>query len=120
MTITGNGRGIVMTTANRLGFSGPDALSLTASSICLLRNEYFSQLPIEVFHLPSERPTEAQAAIFLSLGADLSEINPDIRGNGTVNSYQIKARAIIESTFDEVLYLDSDSRQSSARSLSPP
>jgi hypothetical protein len=105
----GKGRGIVMAASNR------DALSQFATTVSIIRSEHFSLIPVEVFHLPSERPTEAQAAIFSSFGATLREITP---GTGRYDedgrewSYQIKASAIIESSFSEVLFLDSDSGSS--------
>ncbi|KAI9270890.1 mannosyltransferase putative-domain-containing protein, partial [Sporodiniella umbellata] len=75
---------------------------------------YQCQLPIEIWHLYDEQPSQALKAKLLSLHSltrDLSDPTlprPILHRRHADKQFQIKAAAIINSAFREVLYLDSD------------
>lgn len=80
-------------------------------SLRLLRKSYNSTLPAEVFHFPSESPSDAQVAEFASLGARVTSLEAlDKAGGGRTKSFHLKGGALVAATkrFDEVLMLDSD------------
>lgn len=77
------------------------------TSLRLLRNHYGCQLPAEVIHFQDERPSEAALK-------HLEDLNVAVRALSTLKAqsdnraYHLKAEAVIESSFREVLFLDSD------------
>lgn len=102
------GRGIVLVAGNR------DTFDRTLTSIKLLRNMHSCKLDIEVWHLSDEQPSENIRQELEDLGAtprDLSDpqlVRPIIHRRNADKQFQIKAAAVINSAFKEVLYLDSD------------
>ncbi|KAI8968158.1 mannosyltransferase putative-domain-containing protein [Mycotypha africana] len=103
-----NGRGIVFIAGNR------DTVKRTLTTVKLLRNVYDCKLSIEIWHLHDEQPSADVRLSFEELGAtfkDLSNpklVKPIIKRRDADKQFQIKAAAIINSAFKEVLYLDSD------------
>ncbi|RCI02096.1 hypothetical protein CU098_003720, partial [Rhizopus stolonifer] len=101
-------RGIVLVAGNK------DTLARTLTTIRLLRNEYHCMLPIEVWHLHDEQPDANIKQELEKLDAharDLSNldlIQPITKRRDAEKQFQIKAAAIINSAFEQVLYLDSD------------
>ncbi|KAI8980467.1 mannosyltransferase putative-domain-containing protein [Pilobolus umbonatus] len=102
------GRGIVMVAGNR------DTFHRAITNIKLLRHAYGCILDIEVWHLDDEQPAEDIIEELRNLNVkarDLSDPTlprPIIHRRGGEKQFQIKAAAIINSSFKEVLYLDSD------------
>lgn len=103
-----SGRGIVLVAGNR------DTFDRTLTAIKLLRHMHHCRLNIEVWHLSDEQPSEHMRQELESLGAtarDLSDpqlVRPIIHRRNADKQFQIKAAAVINSAFKEVLYLDSD------------
>ncbi|ESZ93588.1 glycosyltransferase family 71 protein [Sclerotinia borealis F-4128] len=107
-------RGIVMAAGDR------PALIRARTSLRLLKS-YNCTLPVEIFHFESELSAPALS----SLLSDLSELqNSDSSTNGITvtirkveevskgsgwKDFQIKGAAIQQSSFDDILYLDTDS-----------
>jgi len=98
---TGKGRGIVMTGGNR------DTTSRLLVALRILRKEHKSTLPVELFTFPDEISDRTVLDELKELGAKVKELQGKSKLNIWKN-FQIKADAIISSSFDEVLYLDSD------------
>ncbi|ORX48808.1 nucleotide-diphospho-sugar transferase [Hesseltinella vesiculosa] len=102
-----HGRGIVFVAGNR------DTYQRVITSIYLLRHHHCT-LPIEVWHLPDEAPSTAiirQLKALNVMPRDLSNqklVRPMTQRNGTEKQFQIKPAAIINSEFEQVLYMDSD------------
>ena len=112
---TGGGRGIVMAAGDR------DAAIRARTNIRLLRS-YNCSLPVEIFRFPNELSNADKRML-----SELSELeaSPDghglrknevtlrvverlRKGNGW-KAFEIKGAAIQQSSFDEILYLDTDS-----------
>ncbi|CAE6422122.1 unnamed protein product [Rhizoctonia solani] len=90
------GRGIVMTGGNK------DTVQRILVSLRILRHEYKCKLGVEVFSFPGEITNQNHVKALADLGAMVREVE------GAWKNFQIKAAAIAESSFGEVLYLDSD------------
>ncbi|CZR65215.1 probable MNN2-type II membrane protein [Phialocephala subalpina] len=102
-----SGRGIVMAAGDR-------AAAIRARTNTRLLRSYNCTLPIEIFHFSSELSEPDK-----SLLEDLSQLESNSKvtirlvqgiekGNGW-KAFQIKGAAIQQSSFDEILYLDTDS-----------
>ncbi|KAI8072380.1 mannosyltransferase putative-domain-containing protein [Gongronella butleri] len=102
-----HGRGIVLVAGNS------DTYQRALTAIYLLRH-YKCTLPVEIWHMDDEAPTLAMKQQLKSLNAvarDLTDaklIRPAQRRTGNSKQFQIKPAAIINSEFEQVLYLDSD------------
>ncbi|KAF8709259.1 putative Mannosyltransferase, partial [Rhizoctonia solani] len=90
------GRGIVMTGGNK------DTVKRILVSLRILRHEYKCKLGVEVFSFSGEITNQNHLHALADLGATVREVE------GAWKNFQIKAAAIAESSFGEVLYLDSD------------
>ncbi|GAA5881637.1 hypothetical protein JCM3774_005704 [Rhodotorula dairenensis] len=100
-----NKRGMVWTAGNA------DTFDRVLVSLRLLRRSYNSTLPAEIYHFPSESPSDDQVAEFTSLDAHVTSLDSlDKAGGGRTKSFHLKGAALVEATkrFDEVLMLDSD------------
>lgn len=107
-------RGIVMAAGDR------PALIRARTSLRLLKS-YNCTLPVEIFHFDSELSAPALS----SLLSDIKELQNSDSGTSGINitmrvvedvskgsgwkDFQIKGAAIQQSSFDEILYLDTDS-----------
>lgn len=65
-------------------------------------------LPIEVFHFPGELGGADQRNAIQSLGARIVEVEGVSKVDGAWKNFQIKSVAILQSSFTELVYLDSD------------
>ncbi|KAL1921953.1 uncharacterized protein VTP21DRAFT_10595 [Calcarisporiella thermophila] len=98
------GSGVVFTAGNK------DTLELTLVSVHMLR-KLGCHLPVEIWHLTDEKPP---ADISLPANVQLRDlgspenVHPAVRRHDADKNFQIKAAAIINSRFEDVLYLDSD------------
>ncbi|KAI8368463.1 mannosyltransferase putative-domain-containing protein [Blakeslea trispora] len=104
-----DGRGIALVAGNR------DTFNRALTTIKLLRYQYKCSLPIEIWHLNDEQPNPSVVSELNKLAdvttRDLSDerlIKPIRERRNADKQFQIKAAAIINSSFREVLYLDSD------------
>ncbi|KAJ3277584.1 hypothetical protein HK104_003180, partial [Borealophlyctis nickersoniae] len=97
----GRGRGIVLTAGNQ------HTQDRTLLLLRILRNRYNCTLPAEVFHYPGEM-NATDAKKFEALNARAVEVKEATKDAGSWKSYQLKAEAILLSSFSDVLYLDSD------------
>ncbi|KAI7879378.1 hypothetical protein K492DRAFT_178835 [Lichtheimia hyalospora FSU 10163] len=103
-----HGRGIVLVAGNR------DTFDRALTAIKLLRLHLSCNLPVEIWHLPDEHPSDdikKQLDEYGATARNLAESTlPRPMGERTTaeKQFQIKAAAIINSRFQEVLYLDSD------------
>ncbi|KAI9055048.1 hypothetical protein LZ554_000014 [Drepanopeziza brunnea f. sp. 'monogermtubi'] len=108
------GRGIAMTAGDR------NAVIRVRTSIRFLRS-YNCTLPVEIFHFQSElSPADKELLSELQTSAEGSDLDGGA-GNVTFRvvegvqkgdgwkDFQIKGAAIQQSSFDEILYLDTDS-----------
>lgn len=79
-------------------------------SLRLLRS-FGTTLPAEVFHFSSESPSEDQISALKSLNAIARTVEHiDKQASFTrTKSFHIKGAALVQASFDELLYLDSDS-----------
>ncbi|KAG8862786.1 hypothetical protein FRB96_000796 [Tulasnella sp. 330] len=95
------GRGIVVAGGNQ---------DTTLRLITVLRHlrRLNNTLPIELFHFPRELTDEVQRETIRGLGASIREISGVQKSPGAWKNFQIKGLAITQSSFREVLYLDSD------------
>ncbi|KAF8307448.1 hypothetical protein DL93DRAFT_2087974 [Clavulina sp. PMI_390] len=98
---SGKGRGIVMTGGNG------DTMSRLLVTLRILRKEYKTKLPVEVFAFPGEIRDSAVLDELKELEATVHELPGRTKLNLWKN-FQIKAESIVASSFEEVLYLDSD------------
>ncbi|GAA5923059.1 hypothetical protein JCM1841_000298 [Sporobolomyces salmonicolor] len=98
-------RGIVWTAGNA------DTFDRVLVSLRLLRSVYNTTLPAEIFHFPSESPSPSALEEFKALNASVISLETLSKdpSPGRTKSFHVKGAAIVESHFDEVLYLDSDS-----------
>ncbi|WVQ70433.1 uncharacterized protein L199_008660 [Kwoniella botswanensis] len=98
---TGEGRGIVLTGGNQ------DTTLRTITAIKHLRR-LGVDLPIEVFHYSDELTDRGQRDEIEALGASLREAKGLEKVSGVWKNWQIKGLALVQSSFREILYLDSD------------
>lgn len=100
----GEGRGIVMVAGNA------DTLTRVKWSVAYMRSQG-TTLPIQVYHFPSEtRPADDPLVLELNeLGVELVEAKGQAKDAGKSKSYHLKAIAVVQCPWREVLYLDSDS-----------
>ncbi|RSH83812.1 hypothetical protein EHS25_005427 [Saitozyma podzolica] len=100
----GEGRGIVMVAGNA------DTLQRVKWSLQMLRS-YESTLPVQIYHFPSERPDDDDPIWeeMRELGAELVEAVGEEKDKEAKKSYHLKAIAVVQCPWREVLYLDSDS-----------
>lgn len=112
----GTGRGIVMAAGNR------DAVIRAGVNIRFLRS-YNCSLDVEIFHFEGELDEGdktlllglAQIPVFDADGKNVSDVKvtvrtvADIKKGSGWKAFEIKAAAIQQSSFDEILYLDTDS-----------
>ncbi|WWC67796.1 uncharacterized protein I206_101709 [Kwoniella pini CBS 10737] len=100
----GQGRGIVMVAGNA------DTLQRVKWSLQMLRS-YGSELPVQIYHFPSEKPSVDDPIVkdLQELNAELVEAAGQMKDAKKTKSYHLKALAVVQSPFREVLYLDSDS-----------
>lgn len=102
------GKGLVLVAGNK------DTFKRTLTTVRLLREMHHCDLDIEIWHLNDEQPSTLMINELINLNAvtrDLSDINlprPIHHRRNADKQFQIKAAAIINSAFKEVLYLDSD------------
>ncbi|WWC85151.1 uncharacterized protein L201_000008 [Kwoniella dendrophila CBS 6074] len=99
--LTGKGRGIVLTGGNQ------DTTLRTITAIKHLRRLKVT-LPIEVFHYSDELTDGNQRNEIEALGATLREAKGLEKVEGVWKNWQIKGLALVQSSFREILYLDSD------------
>ena len=100
------GRGIVTTGGNA------DTLARLITLLQILREEYHSTLPIEIWTFPDEiDPASPTASTLTSLGARIQIVPPSYGLTKDPNlwkNFQIKGLALALSSFKELIYLDSD------------
>jgi alpha 1,2-mannosyltransferase len=101
-----NGRGIVTTGGNA------DTLARLITLLQILREEYHSTLPIEIWTFPGEiDPSSTTASTLTSLGATIQTVPPSYGLTKDPNlwkNFQIKGLALALSSYKELIYLDSD------------
>ncbi|KAG8701003.1 hypothetical protein FRC08_004336 [Ceratobasidium sp. 394] len=96
------GRGIVMTGGNQ------DTVRRILVTLNILRHEYRSNLPVQVFSFPGEIRNQHYVKELNDLGATVKELSGFNKDIGAWKNFQIKAAAIALSDYREVLYMDSD------------
>lgn len=76
----------------------------------MMRKVYGSTLPAEIYHFPSERPPADSPLVKEAneLGAVLVEAKGTEKDLKRRKNYHLKAIAIVQCPWREVLYLDSD------------
>ncbi|KAF8318463.1 hypothetical protein DL93DRAFT_389925 [Clavulina sp. PMI_390] len=99
--IPGGGRGIVMTGGNS------DTADRLLVTLRILRLHHKCLLPVEVFTFPGEITSASMLDELTNLNATVRELDL-VKSSKNWKNFQIKADAIIYSSFEEVLYLDSD------------
>lgn len=79
-------------------------------SLRLLRS-YGSTLPAEIFHFSTETPANEHLDTLKSLHAVVRTVDgvDKAESQSRTKSFHIKGAALVQSSFDELLYLDSDS-----------
>ncbi|WVQ71378.1 hypothetical protein IAR50_000909 [Cryptococcus sp. DSM 104548] len=97
----GLGRGIVMTAGNK------DTTWRTITTMKHLRG-LGVDLPIEVFHFTGELSNKKQRQEIEELGGTLREAKGLFRDDGAWKNWHIKGAALVDSSFREIIYLDSD------------
>ena len=87
-----------------------DTLERVKWSVAYMRSQG-TTLPVQVYHFPSEAPpADAQIRTELSeLAVELVEATGQSKDEGKTKSYHLKALAVVQCPWREVLYLDSDS-----------
>lgn len=73
----------------------------------ILRKHHKSTLPVQIFHFPGEITDGNERKELESLGAELVQFE-GVQKLNIWKNFHIKCLSILKSTFDEVLYLDSD------------
>ncbi|KAG9080416.1 hypothetical protein FRC06_006612, partial [Ceratobasidium sp. 370] len=96
------GRGIVMTGGNQ------DTVRRILVTLKILRHEYRSNLPVQVFSFPGEITNQRYVKAMNDLGATVKELSGFNKDMKAWKNFQIKAAAIVLSDYREVLYMDSD------------
>ncbi|BGP58166.1 hypothetical protein JCM8202v2_005827 [Rhodotorula sphaerocarpa] len=99
----GEGKGLVFTAGNA------DTFTRVLVTLKILRNRLYTTLPAEIFSYPGEEPSDEVRAELKKYGATLRKVEEAQRDTKRTKNYQIKASAIVRSSFREVLFLDSDS-----------
>ncbi|KAF8588833.1 glycosyltransferase family 71 protein [Ramaria rubella] len=99
---SGEGRGVVMTAGNK------DTARTALVTLRMLRLEYKSSLPVQIFSFPGEITDQTVIDAMGELGATHHELPGLQKAAGAWKNFHLKAAAIIASKFAEVLYLDSD------------
>lgn len=94
-------QGLVFTAGNA------DTFSRVLLTLKMLHNQLSSPLPSEIFSFPSEIPSSEIRSELESYNATFRIVNAT-RDSTRTKNYHLKATAIIDSRFREVLYLDSD------------
>jgi hypothetical protein len=99
--------------------TNPSLLRGAYTTVYLLRNFFSSTLPVEIFHIgPTERFSEGAIQLFQRLGnvtmLDILEVSPELCAalkceTDSKMGFHQKPRAVLQSSFDEVLLLDADS-----------
>lgn len=84
-----------------------DTFERVRTSMRLLRSAFNVSLPAEVFSFPDEHPSDELAAELEELGVQLRTVDFK-KDEGKLKSYHLKASAVLQSAFREVLFLDSD------------
>ncbi|GAA5930315.1 uncharacterized protein JCM15063_004771 [Sporobolomyces koalae] len=107
----GEGRGLVFTAGNA------DTFSRVLTTLKLLHRHLHSPLPSEIFSFPGETPNDQVRQELQYLNATLRTVESATRDRSRTKNFHLKARAIVDSSFREVLYLDSDNLPTA--SLSP-
>ncbi|BEI83087.1 hypothetical protein CcaverHIS002_0309550 [Cutaneotrichosporon cavernicola] len=94
-------RGIVLTAGN-----GDTVLRV----VMLLKHlkRIGNTLPVEVVHFPDELNDRKYRRQLQDLGAKLIKVRGVVKTPGMWKNYQIKAMAMIQTSFTEMVYLDSD------------
>ena len=84
--------------------------SLELRMMCFSRTDYNSSLPASIFHFPSEAPKDDDPIreTLTKLGATLVSAASRTKDTSRTKNYHLKAQAIVEAPYAEVLYLDSD------------
>lgn len=100
----GQGRGIVMVAGNA------DTFKRVSWSVQYMRKQG-GNLPVQVYHfseeaLPDDHETRRELE---QLGVQLVEAKGETKDAGKTKSYHLKALAVVQCPWREVLYLDSDS-----------
>lgn len=67
-----------------------------------------STLPVEVFHYPGEMTNEDQRSEIESLGATIRQVEGIHKTEGAWKNWQLKGLSLVQSSFQEILSLDSD------------
>ncbi|GAA6021382.1 hypothetical protein JCM10207_002029 [Rhodosporidiobolus poonsookiae] len=98
----GKGKGLVFTAGNA------DTFSRVLLTLKMLNNHLHTHLPAEIFSFPGEEPSDEVREELEKYGAKLKVVESAVRDGGRTKNYHIKASAIINSSFREVLFLDSD------------
>ncbi|CDZ97044.1 Alpha-mannosyltransferase [Phaffia rhodozyma] len=100
----GSGRGIVLSAGNA------DTLERVLYILRMLRHVYHSKLPVQIYHFPSEKPPADSKLVqeARELGAELVEAKGSVKDEKRRKNYHLKALAIVQCPWREVLYLDSD------------
>lgn len=65
-------------------------------------------LPVEVFHFPDELKSSEERQEIEKLGSKIIEVRDTTKIAGAWKNFQIKALAMLQSSFTELVYLDSD------------
>lgn len=94
-------RGIVTTGGNA------DTTLRLITLLRVLRREHHSTLPVEVWHFPNELTDNNQRKEIESLGGEIKQIKGMEKQEGAWKNFQIKGLAIVQSSFQELIYLDS-------------
>jgi alpha 1,2-mannosyltransferase len=87
-----------------------DTLQRVKWSVSHMRNQG-ATLPVQVYHFPSERPADDDPIRqdLYELAVELVEATGQAKDVGKTKSYHLKALAVVQCPWREVLYLDSDS-----------
>lgn len=85
-----------------------DTFERVIVTLRLLRG-YGTDLPVEVFHFPGEAPTSAQEFEYHKMGAVAREVSGLLKDEQPLRTkaFHIKGAALLQSSFQEFLYLDS-------------
>jgi len=95
-------RGLVFTGGNK------DTTARLITLLRILRTVHGCTLPAEVFLYPEEMTDPAERELIESMDAKLVPVEQLKKDHGSWKDYQIKGLAMVQSSFDEILYLDSD------------
>ncbi|GAA6037587.1 hypothetical protein JCM8097_006128 [Rhodosporidiobolus ruineniae] len=107
----GKGKGLVFTAGNA------DTFSRVLLTLKMLNHHLHTHLPAEIFSFPGEEPDPAVREELEALGGTLRVVDGAVKDASKQKNYHVKASAIVQSSFREVLFLDSDNIP--AQSLAP-